>query len=116
MPGDPVFPEAFFKPSAETPPETPLEMEISANPKHFPFIYGLPQSNQDVLFSFNITFLFLFNFLISPILLVAKAGAILAQIALLLAFVMLELGIALLQAYVFIILTIIYINDSLSLH
>ena len=114
MPGDPVFPEAFFKPSAETRVETPLE--ISANSKHFPFIYGLPQSNQGVLFSFNITFLFLFNFLISPILLVAKTGVILAQISLLLAFVMLELGIALLQAYVFIILTTIYINDSLSLH
>lgn len=29
---------------------------------------------------------------------------------------MLELGIAFLQAYVFIILTTIYINDSLQLH
>ena len=85
-------------------------------PKHFPFIYSLPYSSKGFLLSFSTPFVALLNFLVSPALLVAKGLLILVQIGLLLAFVILELGIAFLQAYVFIILTTIYINDSLQLH
>jgi len=58
----------------------------------------------------------LIKFLASPAVLLAKAAIVLIQLSLLAAFVVLELGIAFLQAYVFVILTTIYINDSLQLH
>lgn len=100
----------FFESFLKVPPK-PMRQ-----PEHFPFIYSLPHSSKGFLFSFSVAFVAALNFLISPALLVAKALVILVQIGLLLAFVILELGIAFLQAYVFIILTTIYINDSLQLH
>ena len=57
-----------------------------------------------------------FKFLASPVVVLAKIALVGIQLALLAAFVVLELGIAFLQAYVFVILTTIYINDSLQLH
>ena len=96
--------------------ETTVNPSLNEKGKHFPFIYGLPHSSKGILFSFSLPFSLLFNFFLTPALLAAKVLVIAAQIGLLLAFVMLELGIAFLQAYVFIILTAIYINDSLQLH
>ena len=57
-----------------------------------------------------------FKFCASPAILLIKIVLALTQLSLLAAFVVLELGIAFLQAYVFVILTTIYINDSLQLH
>ena len=84
--------------------------------KHFSFMYNLPPSSRGTLFSFSMPFKALLNFSLTPMLLGFKLALIMLQISLLLAFVVLELGIAFLQAYVFLILTTIYINDSLQLH
>jgi len=122
LPGSPggllsLFPEI----AGNLPQKTPIDLEFDEQNKlllgkSFSFIYGLPHSSKVALFSFSSPVIALFNFSLSPVLLLGKIGIIVMQLGLLLAFVMLELGIAFLQAYVFIILTTIYINDSLQLH
>ena len=45
-----------------------------------------------------------------------KLGVVLILSGLLMAFILLEIGIAFLQAYVFVILSSIYIGDAINLH